>query len=175
MSENLTAKFAARPSMTATMAEGVPVPGPAGASLGIQDEGAAVPAQPALNFTGAGVSVADDSANSRTNVTIAADYAPATPSINAQTGTSYTLVASDNGKIVTMSNAAAITLTVPSGLGAGFNCLIVQLAAGKITPTASSATLVQRQSFTKTAGQYAVMSLVAYVANTFVMSGDMST
>lgn len=71
MSENLTAKFAARPSMTATMGEGVPVPGPAGASLGIQDEGIAVPAQPALNFTGAGVSVADDPANSRTNVIIA--------------------------------------------------------------------------------------------------------
>ena len=71
MSENLPAKFAARPSMTATMAEGVPVPGPAGASLAIQDEGVAVPAQPALNFTGAGVSVADDPANSRTNVVIA--------------------------------------------------------------------------------------------------------
>jgi hypothetical protein len=93
--------------------------------------------------------------------------------INAQTGTSYTLVSSDNGKIVTLSNASAITLTVPAGLGSGFNCLLVQLGAGQVTPTASSTTLHQRQSFTKTAGQYAVMSLAAYVADTFVLGGDM--
>ncbi len=105
----------------------------------------------------------------------ATSYAPATPTVNAQTGTSYTLLSTDNGKIVTMSNAAAITLTVPSGLGAGFSCLVIQLAAGKVTPTASGTTLVQRQSYTKTAGQYAVMSLVAYAANTFAMSGDMGT
>jgi hypothetical protein len=99
--------------------------------------------------------------------------APATPSVNAQTGTSYTLVAGDNGKIVTMDNAAAITLTVPAGLGAGFSVLIIQLGAGKVTVAASGVTIVQRQSFTKTAGQYAVASLLAYAANVFALSGDL--
>lgn len=94
-------------------------------------------------------------------------------STNPQTGTSYTLVSGDNGKIVTLNNASAITLTVPSGLGAGFNCLIVQLGAGQVTPTASSTTLHNRQSFTKTAGQYAVATLAAYVADTFVLGGDL--
>lgn len=93
--------------------------------------------------------------------------------INAQTGTSYTLVSGDNGKVITMSNASAITLTVPGGLGSGFNCLVVQLAAGQVTPTASSTTINQRQSLTKTAGQYAVISLLAYTADTFTMGGDL--
>jgi hypothetical protein len=93
--------------------------------------------------------------------------------VNTQTGTTYTLVASDNGKVVTISNASAITLTVPSGLGAGFNCLVVQLGAGQITFAASSTTLNNRQSFTKTAGQYAIATVVAYASNTFITSGDM--
>lgn len=45
---------------------------------------------------------------------------------NNQTGTSYVLAASDNNKIVTLNNAAAITLTLPQQstvtLTAGFNC-----------------------------------------------------
>lgn len=93
--------------------------------------------------------------------------------VNVQTGTSYTLVASDNGKVVTLNNASAITLTVPASLGAGFNCLIVQLGAGAVTPTASSTTINQRQSLTKTAGQYAVATLVAYAADVFALGGDL--
>ena len=93
--------------------------------------------------------------------------------VNAQVGTSYALVAADNGKVVTLSNANAITLTVPADLGAGFNCLIVQLAAGQVTPTASGTTINQRLGYTKTAGLYAVATLVSYAANTFVLSGDL--
>jgi len=33
--------------------------------------------------------------------------------INAQTGTTYTLVASDSAKLVTTSNASAVTVTIP--------------------------------------------------------------
>lgn len=96
-----------------------------------------------------------------------------TAQVNAQTGTSYTLLASDNGKVLTFSNASAVTLTVPSGLGAGFNCLIVQIGAGAVTPTVSSTTINQRQSFTKTAGQYAIATLVSYAADTFALGGDL--
>lgn len=97
-----------------------------------------------------------------------------TATINAQTGTSYTLLTSDNGGVVTCSNASAITVTVPSGLGAGFNCLIVQLGAGQVTISGSGATINQRQSYTKTAGQYATATLLAHAANTFVMGGDLA-
>lgn len=111
--------------------------------------------------------------NYNINATQIKDAATKTALVNAQTGTTYTLVASDKGKVLTFDNAAAITLTVPSGLGAGFNCLIVQLGAGQVTLTASSTTIYNRQSYTKTAGQYAVVTIVAPVANTFITSGDM--
>lgn len=103
----------------------------------------------------------------------AAKLAPA--SVNAQTGTTYTLQPSDNSKVVTCSNASAITVTVPSGLGAGFNCLVVQLGAGQVTFSPSSTTINNRQSHTKIAGQYGVATLVAYVANTFALGGDTAT
>lgn len=80
--------------------------------------------------------------------------------INAQTGTAYTLQASDAGKIVTLANASAITLTLPNNLPAGFACTIVQKGAGAVTFTAASgATRNNRSSHTKTAGQWAMCSL----------------
>jgi len=93
-------------------------------------------------------------------------------SINDQTGTTYTLLSSDNGKVVVLDNASAVTVTVPSGLGAGFNCSFVQKGAGQVTFTASSTTINNRQSHTKINAQYGVASLLAYATDTFVLAGD---
>ncbi len=93
-------------------------------------------------------------------------------SVNALTGTLYTLVATDTGKVITLNNASAITVTVPAGLGAGFNCTIIQKGAGQITFSASGTTINNRQSHDKTAGQHAVVGLVADVANNFYLTGD---
>ena len=93
-------------------------------------------------------------------------------SINDQTGTTYTLLSSDNGKVVVLDNASAVTVTVPSGLGAGFNCSFVQKGAGQVSFSASSTTINNRQSHTKINAQYGVASLVAYAADTFVLAGD---
>ncbi len=102
----------------------------------------------------------------------AVTVANASAAVNAQTGTSYSLQASDNGKIITLSNAAAITLTVPATLPTGFNCTIVQLGAGQVTVTASGVTIQNRQAHTKLAGQYAMATLVEYTANVLVFQGD---
>ena len=40
--------------------------------------------------------------------------------INAQTGTTYTLVQSDAGKLITMNNASANTLTIPTNASVAF-------------------------------------------------------
>lgn len=64
---------------------------------------------------------------------------------NAQIGTAYTLLAADSGKIVTLNNASPITLTVPSGLGAGFNCTVIQKGAGVVTFAGTGTTLINRQ------------------------------
>ena len=92
-------------------------------------------------------------------------------SINDKTD-DYTLLASDNGKVVVMNKASAVTVTVPSGLGAGFNCSFVQKGAGQVSFSASSTTINNRQSHTKINAQYGVASIVAYAADTFVLAGD---
>lgn len=92
--------------------------------------------------------------------------------LNDQTGTTYTLLSSDNGKVVVLNNGSAVTVTVPSGLGAGFNCSFVQKGAGQVSFSASGTTINNRQSHTKINAQYGVASLVAYAADTFVLAGD---
>lgn len=81
--------------------------------------------------------------------------------LNNQTGTTYTLDASDTGKTVTFNNASAITVTLPNSFDIGFTCECIQLGAGAVTFTpASGASRQNRQSHTKTAGQYAAARLV---------------
>lgn len=86
--------------------------------------------------------------------------------------TSYSLTEIDNGAALVFDNANPVTLTVPIGLVVGFECVIVQNGAGQVTPTASGTTINNRQSQTKTAGQYAIMSLIAIAADTFILAGD---
>ncbi len=127
------------------------------------------------NLTTSGAFATTLNTTGATNITLPTTGTIATiaANVNAQTGTSYTLQDSDNGKVITLNNSSAITLTVPSGLSAGFNCLVVQLGAGPITFTASGTTIYNRSSQTKTAGQYAIATLVSYTTNTFITSGDM--
>ena len=103
-------------------------------------------------------------------VTSLALKAPITPSINAQTGASYSLQASDNGKIVTFSGACVVT--VPAGLGAGFNCLLIAIGAGTVSFVASGTTINHRQGHTTIAGQFGEASLKATAANVFNLGGD---
>lgn len=91
--------------------------------------------------------------------------------LNTQTGTTYTLQASDNGKVVELNNASAVTVTAPV-LTVGFNCLIRQIGAGQVTVATSSTTLRNRQSHTKLAGQWAEASIAYRATNEFVLSGD---
>ncbi len=95
-------------------------------------------------------------------------------SINEQGGTSYELADSDNGKVVVFSSSTAVAVTLNNGRPAGFNCMIVQKGAGQVT-ISGSATLNNRFSHTKTAGQYAAVSLVQIVDDTtdvYILSGD---
>ena len=93
-------------------------------------------------------------------------------SVNTQTGTSYSLQSSDLGKIVKFESGSAVTVTLPAGLGQGFTCTVVQYGAGQITFSASGSTLYNRQSHTKTAGQYAVVSLISCHAALYILAGD---
>ncbi len=92
-----------------------------------------------------------------TSLGIAANYVSKSLVVNPQVGTSYTLQASDNGKLITLTNSAAITLTCPNSLAATFNCAISQEGAGQVTVVAQSGgTLASRGSRFKLNGQYAM-------------------
>ena len=93
---------------------------------------------------------------------------------NTQTGTTYTVVSSDNGKVVTLNNASAITVTVPT-LSAGFACTFIQKGAGQVTFTTSGTTINNAHSQTKTFGQYAVVTLYGTSSTTFILAGDTGT
>jgi hypothetical protein len=93
--------------------------------------------------------------------------------INAQTGTTYTVQASDAGKMVTLSNASAITVTC-SGLASGNYCYFRQKGAGQVTFATGTLTVRHVASLTKTAGQYA--QVFAFVDGTdIIFCGDMSS
>ena len=97
--------------------------------------------------------------------------------INAQTGTSYTLVVGDIGKLVTCSNAASITVTIPATTFAiGDQINIMQLGAGQITfAPAATVTMKSSGTKTKTFGQYAVATLVNIAANDWVLVGNIAS
>lgn len=64
--------------------------------------------------------------------------------VNAQTGTAYTIVPADRGKLVTNSNAAAVANTLPQAtgnFGAGFFYYTKNLGAGFVTITPTTSTI----------------------------------
>ena len=94
--------------------------------------------------------------------------------LNAQTGTTYTLVATDQDKLVTLSNAGAITLTVPAAIfSAGAVINIQQIGAGQVT-VAGDGTSTVTGTGTKLRAQYSAASIVCTASNTFTLIGDIA-
>jgi hypothetical protein len=98
--------------------------------------------------------------------------------INTQTGTTYTLVLSDAGKLIDMSNAGAIALTIPANATVAFPVgtiiTVLQAGAGQVTVGITTDTLNGRNGL-KTAGQWAVITLIKRTSTTWVLSGDSTT
>ena len=106
--------------------------------------------------------------------TVTADgYLLSSDGIQAKTA-SYTLVAADNGKVITMNVASANTLTVPASLDVGFNCTIIQIGAGQTTITASGTTLNSVSSFLKISAQHGSASIISYASNVYNVAGSLS-
>lgn len=99
--------------------------------------------------------------------------------INAQTGTTYTTVLGDDGKLITCDNAAAIALTIPPNssvaYGIGTQLNIMQLGAGQVTVTAGAGvTLRSAGSKLKTSAQYAVVTCCKIATDTWVVVGNLA-
>ena len=102
--------------------------------------------------------------------------------VNAQTGTSYTTVLADNGKLITLSNASAITATIPPNssvaypIGAQIN--FVQLGAGQVTFIQGSGVTIVSTGATasapKTRAQYSSATAIQTSTDTWLVAGDIS-
>ena len=96
--------------------------------------------------------------------------------LNAQTGTTYTLVLADAHKLVTLSNASAIALTVPTNASVAFEIgdqvNLLQLGAGQVTVGGASVTFRSEGSKLKLKGQYAMATLVKIDTDTWVLVGN---
>lgn len=100
-------------------------------------------------------------------------------SLNAQTGTTYTLVAGDSGKLVTCANASAITVTVPPSVySVGEQINIAQTGAGQVTfAQGAGVTIVSigaTASAPKIAKQYGAATVICTASNTFLIIGGLS-
>lgn len=94
---------------------------------------------------------------------------------NRQTGTAYTLSPNDNGNRVTLNNSSAVTLTVPAGLGDGFNCLLQAIGAGTVTVTgATGVTLVNVDSLFAISGQYGIATILVDLGDVVTVSGNLA-
>lgn len=113
-------------------------------------------------------------------VTLSFDYAVGNQAIeNAQTGTTYTLALSDAGKMVTLTNASAITLTIPTNATVAFpvntRIDLLQYGAGQVTVGGAGVTIYSSGSKLKLTGQYSGASLWKKATDTWVLIGDIAS
>ena len=99
--------------------------------------------------------------------------------LNAQTGTTYSLVSGDVNKLVTLSNASAITLTVPNGVfTVGQQINIQQIGAGQVTVASDGTTVLTSTGATSTApklrAQYSAATIICTSSNNFTVIGDIA-
>lgn len=100
--------------------------------------------------------------------------------LNAQTGTTYTLVAADaENKLVTLSNASGITLTVPpSVFTVGQQINIAQIGAGQVTLAQGAGVTITSTgasaSAPKCRAQYSAATIICTASNTFLVVGDLA-
>ena len=88
--------------------------------------------------------------------------------INNQNSNSYTILQSDNGKIITFDyNDSSILVAIDDDINPGFNCLVVQLGEGQVRFLSS---VKNRYNHTKLVGQYSIATLVKI--EDVILSGD---
>jgi hypothetical protein len=99
--------------------------------------------------------------------------------INAQTGTTYTLVAGDLNDLVTLSNTGGITLTVPPSVFSANDIInIAQINTGQVTFAQGAGVTINSTGATATApklrARWSAASVICTASNTFLVVGDIA-
>lgn len=105
-----------------------------------------------------------------------------TLSVNAQTGTTYTFVASDAASLVTASNSSAQTYTIPPNssvaYATGSQISIIQIGTGQVTIQGGVGVTIASTGVTSTApklrARYSAATLIKVATDTWYVVGDIS-
>lgn len=101
---------------------------------------------------------------------------PAVSTLNAQSGTTYTFVLADAGKLATFTNGSAVTATVPPSSSiaydVGTHIDLVQLGAGQVTVAPGSGVTINGASGLKTRVQYSAATLIKVGTDSWILIGD---
>ena len=97
---------------------------------------------------------------------------------NAQTGTTYTLVAADVNKLVTSSNAASIVITIPASVFSAGDVINIQSIGVGLTTISGGAVTITSTGATASApilrARYSAASIICTASNVFTVLGDIS-
>ena len=102
--------------------------------------------------------------------------------VNAQTGTTYTTVLSDNGSLVTLANASAIGVTIPPyssvAYPIGAQISLTQYGAGQVTISGGAGVTIVSTGATPSTpllrAQYATATAIQTSTNTWLVTGDIA-
>jgi hypothetical protein len=120
-----------------------------------------------ISFTTGNISTTGALTGGNSSTSNISGFAANVASISAN----YSITSADNGKVIQSTSASAISIAIPTGLPTGFNCTVVQMGAGQITFTG---TYLNRGTFTKSASQYSVVSILHLGSNNILVTGEMS-
>lgn len=107
-------------------------------------------------------------------------YSPLVRLYNTQTGTSYTLAASDSGRVILTTNSSAVTITIPPNSSVAYPLLtqidFLQYGAGKLTLAQGLGVTIQSNlNFKSILGQFQTATLLKVSTDTWVLFGSLTT
>lgn len=86
---------------------------------------------------------------------------------------SFTLTASENGKVIVVDQSLTAYITIPTSLGSGFNCEVVQKGVGRVVILAGTGvSAFGYNSGVATIGQYGVIKIVPIGTDNYYITGD---
>jgi len=104
--------------------------------------------------------------------------------LNAQTGTTYTFALTDNGKLVTASNASAQTYSIPTNATTAFpigtQINLIQIGAGQVTVSAATpgTTTISSNAASSAApkcrNQFAALTCIKVATDAWYVIGDIA-
>ena len=102
-----------------------------------------------------------------------------TLSFNAQTGTTYTLVAADLGKLVTTSNGSPVVVTIPPSVFSAGNQINLQSIGVGLTSFVAGAGVTITSTGASAAApilraRYSACTIICTASNVFTVVGDLS-